>query len=260
MRYIILPLLILELFSCSSENASNNKLTEKTQEAPVYQTPEQLAERHVEADLKIPGNEEYSLKLYSDFLNEDDSTDYIIAVNRFNKAMDDAIASDKLAKLAEIGYTSRHNHFYFMDGATKNISAVYSIASSPYAELDVSFEHITSGQYKDVMIDYHIMDSYFRNFYTIVRNVPDEILRGDLFIGLGKPKQKAFAMEFLPGEGEARDVVVYEAKVGEYTIEKPEDIYTVNPERIKTDKVALHWKFNPSTNKFFLEQDLESGL
>ena len=67
-------------------------------------------------------------------------------------------------------------------------------------------------------------------------------------------------MEFLPGEGEARDVVVYEATVGEYQIEKPEDIYTVNPKRIKTDKVALHWKFNPSTYKFYIEQDSESGL
>jgi hypothetical protein len=260
MRYIIIPLLSIGVVSCGSDNLSKDSAREKNQETVTYQTPERLAERHVEADLKIPGNEEYSMKLYSDFLNEDDSVDYIITVNRYNKAMDDAVASDKLAKLAEIGYTGRHNHFYFMDGATKKISSVNSIASSPYAELDVSFEHITSGQYKDIMIDYHIMDSYFRNFYTIVQNVPDEILRGELFIGLGTKKQKAYAMEFLPGEGEARDVVVYEATVGEYQLEKREDIYTVNPKRIKTDKVALHWKFNPSTYKFFIEQDSESSL
>lgn len=260
MRYIIIPLLSIGIASCGSDNSSKETVLENDQETIVYQTPEQLAERHVEADLKIPGNEEYSMKLYSDFLNEDDSVDYIITVNRYNKAMDDAVASDKLAKLAEIGYTGRHNHFYFMDGRTKKISSVNSIASSPYAELDVTFEHITSGQYKDIIIDYHIMDSYFRNFYTIVQNVPDEILRGELFIGLGTPKQKAYAMELLPGEGEARDVVVYEATVGEYTIEKPEDIYTVNPKRIKTDKVSLHWKFNPSTYKFYIEQESESSL
>lgn len=260
MRYIIIPLLSIGIVSCDSDNSSKESVLENDQETIVYQTPEQLAERHVEADLKIPGNEEYSMKLYSDFLNEDDSVDYIITVNRYNKAMDDAVASDKLAKFAEIGYTGRHNHFYFMDGRTKKISSVNSIASSPYAALDVSFEHITSGQYKDIIVDYHMMDSYFRNFYTIVQNVPDEILRGELFIGLGTKRQKAYAMEFLPGEGEARDVVVYEATVGEYQIEKPEDIYTVNPERIKTDKVALHWKFNPSTYKFYIEQDSESGL
>ena len=260
MRYIIIPLLSIGIVSCVPDNSSLETVHEKDQETVPYQTPEQIAERHIKADLKIPGNEECSIKLYSDFLNEDDSVDYIITVNRYNKAMDDAVASDKLVKLAEIGYTGRHNHFYFMDGRTKKISSVNSIASSPYTELDVSFEHITSGQYKDIIIDYHIMDSYFRNFYTIVQNVPDEILRGELFIGLGTPKQKAYAMEFFPGEGEARDVLVYEATVGDYQIEKPEDIYSVNPERIKTDKVALHWKFNPSTNKFYIEQESESGL
>jgi len=196
MRYIIIPLLSIGIVSCGSDNSRNETVIENDQETVAYQTPEQLAERHVEADLKIPGNEEYSMKLYSDFLNEDDSVDHIITVNRYNKAMDDAVASDKLAKFAEIGYTSRNNHFYFMDGRTKKISSVNSIASSPYAELDVSFEHITTGQYKDIIIDYHIMDSYFRNFYTIVQNVPDEILRGELFIGLGTKKQKVYAWNF----------------------------------------------------------------
>ena len=260
MRYIIIPLLSIGIVSCSSDNSSKETVLENDQETVAYQTPEQIAERHVEADLKIPGNEEYSMKLYSDFLNEDDSVDYIITVNRYNKAMDDAVASDKLAKLAEIGFTGRHNHFYFMDGRTKNISSVNSIASSPYAELDVTFEHITSGQYKDIIIDYHIMDSYFRCYYTIVRNIPDEILRGELFLALGKEKQRAYATEFIPGSGEARDVLVYEAELGEYTIDKPEDIYTVNPERIKTDQIVLHWKFNPTTNKFYIEQDSKSDL
>jgi hypothetical protein len=260
MRYIIIPIIFLGFISCDSENSINQSTIEEVQDTPIYQTPERLAERHVEADLKIPGNEEYLLKLYSEYLNDDDSLDYIITVNRYNKAMDDAVASDKLAKLAEIGYTGRHNHFYFMDGATKKVSSVNSIASSPYAELEVSFEHITSGQHKDILIDYHIMDSYFRCYYTIIRNVPDEILRGELFTGLGTPNEKAYAMEFSPGKGTAADIVVYEAEIGDYIIEKPEDIYTLNPERIRKDKVVLHWKFNPNTNKYFKEKESESNL
>lgn len=242
------------LFSCGGEG-SNHEVSQKDNgETPAYQSPEQLAERHVEADLKIPGNEEYILKLYSENLNGDDSIDYVITVNRYDKAMLDAVQSDKVVKMAEIGYTGKYNHFYIMDGATKKISAGMPIASSPFAPLDVSFEHITSGDHKDVMIDYHIMDSYFRNYYTIVNNIPDEILRSELFLMLNTPKELGYVIEFLPGDGEARDVLVYEAKLGDYTVEKPEDLYTANPERIKTEKLALHWKYNPTSGNYYLKQ------
>lgn len=254
MQKILSILTVTVLFSCGGDPSHQVQPNDTTDKTEIYQSPEQIAERHVEADLKIPGNEEYSMKLYPENLNGDDSLDYIITVNRFNKAMDDAVASDKVAKMAEIGYTGKHNFFYYMDGATKTISTGMAIASSPYAELDVSFEYITTGKHKDFMIDYHIMDSYFRNYYTIVNNTPDEILRSELFLQLGKPKQLGYAIEFIPGDGEARDVVVYEAELGEYKAEKPEDLHTASPERIKTDKVALHWKYNPVSGNYYLKQ------
>lgn len=254
MRRLIFILPFLGVLSCGEEQTNTDPFETEKADCVTYQSPEQLAERHVEADLKIPGNEKYAMKLYSEHLNSDDSIDYIVTVNRFDHAMEDAVSSEKLAKLAEIGYTGRYNHFYFMDGATKKFSSVMTIASSPFTELDVSFEYITTGDHKDLMIDYHILDSYFRNYYTIVNNAPDEILRSELFIGLGKPKELAYAIEFIPGDGVARDVLVYEAELGDYTIEKPEDIYSVTPERIKTDKLALHWKYNPATGNYYLKQ------
>lgn len=254
MQKLILVLPVLILFSCGENKQEIDQTQEKSSENTVYQTPEQLAERHVEADLKIPGNEEYTMKLYSEHLNNDDSIDYIITVNRFDRAMEEAASSDMVAKLAEIGYTGKYNHFYFMDGATKKFSSVTTIASSPFTELDVSFEYITTGSHKDIMIDYHIIDSYFRNYYSIRNNTPDEMLRSELFLRLGKPKELAYAIEFIPGEGEARDVLVYEAELGPYTIEKPEDVYSAQPERVKTDKLELHWKYNPASGNYYLKQ------
>ena len=249
--FILVPAVLL---SCGGDPSSTDQQEEVVQIATAYQSPEQIAERHVEADLKIPGNEEYQMKLYAENLNGDDSLDYIITVNRFDKAMTDAVLSGKTAKMAEIGYTGNHNYFYFMDGATKSISSVMPIGSSPFSELDVSFEYITTGDHKDFMIDYHILDSYFRNYYTIVNNIPDEILRSELFLRLGTAKEKGYAIEFIPGEAEARDVIVYEAEIGDYNIEKPEDVYVANPKRVKTDKVALHWKYNPSSGNYYLKQ------
>lgn len=254
MYKLIFPLFILSLSACTNDGSDKQNNTVETPEAEQYQTADQLAERHVEADLKIPGNENYSMKIYSDYLNDDDSIDYVITVNRYDKAMEDAQASGKIAKLAEVGFAGKHNYFYYMDGATKKFSSVVAVPSSPHSELNVEFKNITSDSFKDIMIDYHIMNGYFRNYYKIIQGTPAEFLRSELFIKLGEPDQQAYYIDFAPGNGEAKDVIVYEATIGEYALEHPDDIYKVTPERKKTDKVTLHWKYNPSVNKYYLEQ------
>lgn len=255
-RYYFL-LFSLILFACGNDNAERNDL--KTDNPDTEQTfipIDQLAKRHVEANLKIPATEDYSLEIFEAELNGDDSMDYIVTVNRYQKAIDDAIASGKIEKYVDIGYTGKHNFFYFVNGKDKKFSPVIDVPSSPHATLDISFENITSESHKDFMVDYHIMDGYFRNYYTIKNNTPLEILRSELILHLGDKDEQAYYVEFGPGSYTlAKDVFVYEANLGDYKLDHQDDIYKVEPERIKTDKLVYHWKFHPTAGKYFMEQD-----
>src|SRR5690606_10100100 len=115
--------------------------------------------RHIEGNLSIPRTEKYSYKIYKERLNDDDSLDYIITVNRLQKALDEAIESNNIAKRAEMGYMGNFNYFFYMDGLTKEITTAVAVPSSPYAELEVTFDHIKTEAYFDFMVDLRIRNS-----------------------------------------------------------------------------------------------------
>ena len=101
MKYIIIFFTLALLISCkeTTEPIVNKKTT---QEKP--ETLERRIVRTIEAGLDIPATEKYSYKIYKEHLDNDDSLDYIITINRLEFAKQKAINGEKLAKRAEVGF------------------------------------------------------------------------------------------------------------------------------------------------------------
>ncbi len=237
--------------------------TEPAEEIVVDDTPEVPVDRvltkneilrHIEAQLKIPGTEKYDYKIFKDQLTPDDSLDYIITVNLLQRAKEDAIKSGKTAKRAEIGYMGNFNYFFFMDGATGVITSPIAVPSSPLAELNVSFENITTAANKDILIDLRIGNAKFRKFYTISHNAPFQTCETELFTELGTELEQTFSVDYEEGTHSlAKNILIYEGEIeplGEY-----DDIYNVDPKINATDKLVRRWYYSPQHMKYYLKKD-----
>lgn len=232
--------------------------------APVESTPEQttvptekLSKRdqlklHTESVLRILGNEKYEYAFYEAECTGDDSVDIILTVNLLDRALNEAIASNNVAKRAEMGYIGRFNYIAFMDGATQEISDPIVIPSSPHAQLSVSFEPIVAAHKNDILVDYRIRNSGFREFITIYNATPKRILQLKQFDGLGDKKTEAYVFKYQPGTySSAQDVLVYKAKLEDVTINDPLEIYSIDPVITPTNELERTWYFNRSQLKYF---------
>lgn len=255
MKYLNVILLALLLGACTEPPADSDEKPD-TSDPSAQMTNEELLIRHIESNLKIPATENYSYKIYKEDLNGDDSLDYIVTVNRLNKAMEEAIQSGNVAKRAEIGYMGNFNFVFYMDGAKKNISPPLPIPSSPHTELKISFENIRSEAYKDVLVDFRIRNSCYRRFYTIVRGLPMEVFEAKLYDGLGTPESEAYIVKYGPGSYSlAKDILIYKGKMKDVEISDPMEVYTLVPEIEETDILVRQWFFNGNQMKYFTEKD-----
>ena len=120
MQYKLLIGLFLLTLSCSEpERKESDFFKEIENKAPEFKSIDEKITRHIEANLSIPGTEKYSFNIFKNYLNNDDSLDYIITVNRLDFALDEAIKSNNVAKRAEMGYMGNYNYYFYMDGLTK---------------------------------------------------------------------------------------------------------------------------------------------
>jgi hypothetical protein len=201
------------LFAC--EETSKQETQEiQTQELPTKgkQTLEQYADRMIRAKLSIQANETFSMQIYRAQLDADGVEDAIVTVNRKDFAMKEAMASPNPAKRAELGFMGNYNYFFFFDGKLDMLSPPLAIPSSPLLPLNVSFENISSPDYKDILIDFRIRNASYKDFYTVTNHTPRRIFQFKNFDGIGSEQTEAYHFEYGAGSyGPQRNIFVMEA-------------------------------------------------
>lgn len=253
MKYIYL-LSLFALYSCTqSKNVEKNIDTPEV----IIETLDQKIQRHIEASLNIPATEKYTYETYSGKLDVDDSMDLVITVNQFDKAMNKAIEGGKLAKMAEMGFMGRYNHFFVMDGLTKEIGPAIPVPSSSKAKLVVNFENIRTEAYKDFTVDYKLSNSSFRRFFTVYNKLPKETFEIMIYDGLGDLENHAVSVEYAEGSYSlAKDILIYSGELEQVKFDDPSAIYDYQPEIKKTNLLERRWFYNDNQRKYFTKKDV----
>lgn len=256
MKYNLLFGIFIFLISCEEPPKKESDFFENIEKKQDdYKSIEEKIVRHIEGNLSIPRTEKYSYKIYKERLNDDDSLDYIITVNRLQKALDEAIESNNIAKRAEMGYMGNFNYFFYMDGLTKEITPAIAVPSSPYAELEVIFDHIKTEAYFDFMIDFRIRNSKFRRFYTVIDDTPRQTFEAKIFDRLGETNPEAYIVKFVPGSFSlAKDIWIYKGILENVKVNSPNDVYAINPKITPTEELERKWFFSDTQNKYFTEK------
>lgn len=255
MKILYAFLISISFIACSEAPKEDGIKNEPTQETKKFMSRKEII-RHIEAQLKIPATEKYEIAFCEAHLNEDDSIDLIITVNMLQKAKNDAIETGKLAKRAEMGFVGNYNFFFYFDGGTGVITSPIPVASSPYAPLAISFENITSETHKDLLVDFRIRTSKFRQFYTIASLAPFQVCETEIFTDYGSPDEKVYAIEYEEDTYSiGRNIVIYEGIPERIAIEKPDDVYSIDPKITSTKKLIRRWYYSPKHLKYYLLKD-----
>ena len=200
------------------------------------------AKRHIEATLRIPATEKYTLSIHKENLDGDDKQDAIILVNRYQFAMDEAVQSTNPAKRAELGYMGNYNYLFYFDGTLNLISPPRVIPSSPMLPLKVSFENISSSSFKDILIDFRIRNASYKDFYTVNNHTPRRIFQWKNFDGLGTTEAESFIFNYERGSySESKDIVISKGQLGD--IPKKADLYIHEPTITASDNQETLFKF-----------------
>ncbi len=248
-------LLVFICASCS-DNSEQRSINEDKQafKSSRSLSIEEIAKRYVEANLSIPATEDYDMQIFKAKLNEDDSQDAIITVNRLKYAVNNAVSSEKTAKLAEIGLMGNYNYLFVYDGALKQVISQLAIPSSPYAKLKVNFEKITTEQYNDVLVDYRVLNASFRDFFTMTNGVLSRFFQWKNYDGVGGGKVEAYQFEYKQGTlSQQKDILIIKAS---FTQPKElDDIYTFEPKLICSNELIYRFFYHPETKKYMTRKE-----
>lgn len=256
MKFIQIIILTFSLFtftSCEEDQEDNRKVIDESQLPEDHGDLNSYAKRHVEAQLGISANEKYELKIYKENLNGDDKQDAIITVNRLNFALEEAANSANPAKRAEIGYMGNFNFFFYYDGGKDLISPPIAMPSSPLLPLRVSFENISSSNYKDILIDFRIRNSSFKGYFTVINHTPMRIFEFKNFDGVGTAKTECYAFRYKTGSYSAyKDIEVMKAELG--PVPKDADLNTFEPTIKPTNEVLYTFFYVPEEGKYMTKK------
>jgi hypothetical protein len=250
MKNLSYLLIVFTFIGCTEEPESP--------QTPEVQPVEKLSQdeemkRHITTQLNINALENYTLNVFKEEINGDDSTDWIITVNLLDRAINEAIALKKEAKMAELGYVGNYNYIFYMDGSTKKITPPIVIPSSAHSKLQVDFVNITSERKKDFTVDFRVRNMGRRKFFTINNNVPHEMYQSDLFTGIGQEENSALYIELEPGTyAKEKDIVEYEGILETIEVNDPKELYNITPKITKTEKEVRRWHFSPTRKQYFI--------
>lgn len=243
----------LFLLGCTENLPEEEDVTET--EEVENQSDEEFLRRFVTSSLGIPATEKYGFKMYQENLDGDDVPDYIVTVNRLDFALNEAIEKGNVVKRAELGYMGNYNFVVYMNGATRALSSVIPVPSSPHAALRVRFEKIRSEAYYDVLVDFRIRNSGWTRFFTVIRDHPMQTFEMKTYDGLGTPQAEAYSVVYEKGSYSlAKDIVVYRAKLEDMEFSDPLEIYTVDPEITPTTVLDRRWFFHDQAGKYYTEK------
>jgi hypothetical protein len=249
MKRILTTILVIGLISaCKNEPKEDPKSDPK--EKTSNSTVESMAKSHIESKLSIPADEKYTYHIYKEHLDSDNKIDAVITVNRKQFALHKASKSNKTAKSAETGFMGNYNYIFYYDGGLNMISPEIQVPSSALCELKIIFENITSDAYKDIIIDYRIMDASFYDFLTVNNHSPERIFQWKHFEGLdNNGPVEAFHFEYTDGTLNPRkDILVKKSILKKPTTEI--DRFTFVPELVPTDELAYRFFYLPQQGKY----------
>lgn len=251
MKLINCLLFLILLTGCTSDNSTDAISIEHPEEIN-QPTIDELVVRHIEGTLRIPATEKYTYTIYQEQLDLDDSVDFVISVNRLNYAIDQSINSGKVSKQSTLGFMGTFNFLFYMDGATKKLTAPIPIASSAKRALSVRFENIRSEMYKDVIVDYGIRNSLFTRIYTTKEKDLRQTFEAKTYDGLGESNTEAFYFKYVDGSYSlAKDIHVYKGKLENIITENPDEIYSIIPKIEETNVLEREWFFNDNILKYY---------
>lgn len=249
MKNLCLIAVLFFMMACEN-NKQKDKPVIDDKELPIENLSlEEYAKRHVEAQLKIPGNEKYEMSIYRANLDGDDKEDAIITVNRLEFAMNEATASANPAKRAELGFMGNYNHFFFYDGGLKLISPTFTIPSSPLVPLKVNFVSLASDDYQDIQFEFRIRNAAYYDFYSVTNHTPRRVFQWKKFDGLGTKTTEAFSFEYAPGTASNwKDIIVKKASVS--ALPDSANWFTFSPEIKTTNQEVFRFFYLPKELKY----------
>lgn len=255
MKSITFLILIFSLLSCNEQPPVEESNPSTSSEISENVSEEQI-KQEVLALLNIEESEKISIDVYFEHLNTDEHMDAIIRVNRLEKAKNEAIKSGKIAKKAETGFMGLYNYIVYWDGAGKKCISSVNIPSSAIAPLTISFENITSNIFKDIIVEYRIRNSCFRNFYTLRNNIPSQTLVVKMWDGLGTENVEGYVVKYAKGTySAAKDINVYKGIITNMTFDNPKDVYSAFPRITATDELERNWFYNDSQFKYYTSKN-----
>jgi len=248
-KKLIYPLFFV-LAACQNE-AIDTTAPVQEEQLPTKgkQSLAQYAERMMRAKLGIQADEQLDYKIYKAQLDADGIEDAIITLNRKDFAMKEAMASPNPAKRAELGFMGNYNYFFFFDGKLDMLSPPIAIPSSPLLPLNVTFENISSEDYKDILIDFRIRNASYKDFYTVSNHTPRRIFQFKNFDGLGTGVTEAYHFEFGAGSyGPQKNIFVMEAQLG--ALPQGEDKNTFIPSIKPIEKIKYTFFYLTKEGKY----------
>mgnify|MGYP001026039498 FL=1 len=204
---------------------------------------------HFKKTLFINENEKYSYEIYKEHLNGDSIIDAVITINRLAYAKLKAEESGNSIKAEKIGFMGPFNAFFLFDGKSNTLSSPLVVPSSPLLPLKVSFENITSIDFKDILIDFRIRNSSFKEVYFIINKFPKLVFEWTNFDGLGTPDEEAYVFSFKDGRNVVKDIIINEGEIDK--LPKEIDLLTYEPIINKQNKKVKTFFFIESEGKYF---------
>jgi hypothetical protein len=249
MKTHLLSIIAISLIFSSCKDASTENDT--IEDAPEVEkgSLEEIIEQHIEGNLKIPGTEDYSFKIYKEHLDGDEKMDAIITVNRYQFAIDEAAKGNNTAKRAELGFMGNYNYIFYYDGGLDKISPQIAIPSTPQTELKVSFANLSSNAYKDILVDFRVRNASYRDFYTVANHTPRRIFQWKNFDGLGDNVSEAYILKIEEGAvGLQKDILVMKADIVQP--KEKVDLFTYEPKLIESNELVHRFFYNDQMGKY----------
>lgn len=248
-KYYFLLLVLFLIQSCDDQ--SDDETTDNSKEKK--EAVESIAKRFVESKLEINPNEKYSLSIYKAHLDGDNQVDAIVAINRYQYAVERASQSKNPGKVAEIGYMGPYNYIFYYDGASGTITGPTEIPSTPIAPLKISFEKVMSDAYSDVIVSFRIRNSSFKHIYSIQNKKPRLVFGWKIFDGFGTPDSQACHLVYetkaisLP-----KDIRIMKAKILPTNQKQNYDVD--EPEIEKLNEEEYRFFYNPKEGKYAIKR------
>lgn len=239
------------LTACKGENQNSDEVLPKIPNKQL--SLEELVKRHVESQLQIPATEKYTLTIHKAQFDTEDSEDAIVLVNRKQFAFDEAVRKNRVKNQVNIGYTGNYNFLFYYSGGKNEVSRPITITSSATVPLKIKIENIQTESYKDFTIDYRIMESCYRNFYTVSNGVPKLVFQWGVFDYEKSDSSKVTYFEYAKGSYSlAKDILVYPGKM---MTPLPKNLNADFDYKIEKDG-ELHYLFfyNPNQGKYYTKK------